>query len=192
MKRKATRAKLTVGLMATAGLFFFQDVIFDVRQHLGDNVPYSTEELLHLLFEAFAVLVLVVSIKQMSDYTRHLQENSKRQQLSLYHLRQDFDDLVQNKFEHWQLTQAEADVTLLVLRGLTTEQIAELRGVAKGTVKVQAHNAMQKAGVGSRVELMSIFLEEFMDVALKQTIAPSSDEMRHQNRSGIEGSGSSM
>jgi DNA-binding CsgD family transcriptional regulator len=192
MKRKATRAKLTVGLMATAGLFFFQDVIFDVRQHLGDNVPYSTEELLLLLFEAFAVLVLVVSIKQMSDYTRHLQENSKRQQLSLYHLRQDFDDLVQNKFEHWQLTQAEADVTLLVLRGLTTEQIAELRGVAKGTVKVQAHNAMQKAGVGSRVELMSIFLEEFMDVALKQTIAPSSDEMRHQNRSGIEGSGSSM
>ena len=142
--------------------------LFDVRQHLGGNVPYSTEELLHLLFEAFAVLVLVVSIKQMSEYTKHLQENSNRQQLSLYHLRQDFDDLVQNKFEHWQLTQAEADVALLVLRGLTTEQIAELRGVAKGTIKVQAHNAMQKAGVGSRVELMSIFLEEFMDVGLKK------------------------
>ena len=168
MERKAARAKLTIGLMAAAGLFFFQDVIFDVRQHLGGNVPYSTEELLHLLFEAFAVLVLVVSIKQMSEYTKHLQENSNGQQLSLYHLRQDFDDLVQNKFEHWQLTQAEADVALLVLRGLTTEQIAELRGVAKGTIKVQAHNAMQNAGVGSRVELMSIFLEEFMDVGLKK------------------------
>ena len=76
MERKAARAKLTIGLMAAAGLFFFQDVIFDVRQHLGGNVPYSTEELLHLLFEAFAVLVLVVSIKRIRPVEARCQEFS--------------------------------------------------------------------------------------------------------------------
>ena len=43
--------------------------------------------------------------------------------------------------------------------------------MAVGTVRVQSHRVLQKAGVTSRTELMSIFMEEFMDVGLESNSA---------------------
>lgn len=164
MKRKATEAKITIILMAAAGLFFLQDVVFDVWHHATSHVPYTSSELLHLLFEAFAVVVLALSVWQLTAYTRHLEKHNQTQQELLQNLRDDFDNLVQKRFKEWKLTPSEADVTLLVLRGLSTEKIAEIRSVASGTVKAQAHSAMQKAGTNSRIEMMALFIDEFMGV----------------------------
>jgi DNA-binding NarL/FixJ family response regulator len=51
------------------------------------------------------------------------------------------------------LTEAERDVVDLILRGLTTAQIAAARGVAKATVASQLQSIYRKLGVASRAEL---------------------------------------
>jgi DNA-binding CsgD family transcriptional regulator len=53
------------------------------------------------------------------------------------------------------LTRAEHDVMELVLRGLSTAQIAILRGAAKATISSQLQSIYRKLGVGSRTELTS-------------------------------------
>ena len=159
--------KLSTGLMAAAALFFFQDVVHDLKEHWQADIAYTTSDLVHLIFEMIAVLALVIAIIEMMGNMRRLRSDKLRQANQLKYLHEDFDELVHKKFTAWDLTPAERDVALMMLRGLTIEQISDLRNVSKGTVKVQSHKIMQKADVASRVELMSLFLDEFMDVGMQ-------------------------
>lgn len=156
---------LTVG-MVVAALFFFQDVFVDVKHHVGDQVTYTTSELIHVIFESIAVCLFFVGAGHMFKQMKELKRHNEAQRTSLYQLREDFDDLVKTKFQIWSLTAAEADVALLLLRGLSTSDIAELRNSAVGTVKVQLHHVLRKSGVSSRIEFMSLFMEEFIDIGL--------------------------
>lgn len=165
------KEKLTQALMAMAALFFFQDVIVDMREHFTSEVTYSVSELIHLLFEMAAVVALSVGFFDSIRHTQALRDQNAKQSKNLFHLTRDFDALVKEKFAVWGLTPAERDVALLLLRGLQTDQIAKLRKVSTGTIKAQSHHLMQKAGVTSRVELMSLFLDEFLDISLETSIS---------------------
>ena len=51
------------------------------------------------------------------------------------------------------LTPREREVALLLARGLRNREIARELAIAEGTVKVHLHNAFQRLGVRSRLEL---------------------------------------
>ncbi len=89
---------------------------------------------------------------------------SDAQAASFHHLRKDFDAVIRQKFGDLGLSKTEADIGLLIVRGLNNEEIAKMRGVKLGTIKSQTHSLMGKAGVKSRVELLSLFVDEFIDV----------------------------
>jgi DNA-binding NarL/FixJ family response regulator len=101
---------------------------------------------------------------EILTYIKALQKSDEKHELQLKYLTEDFDALVHKQFNTWDLTAAEKDIALFMLRGLNNIEIAGLRKVAVGTIRVQSHRILQKAGVSSRTELMSIFMEEFMDV----------------------------
>lgn len=71
-------------------------------------------------------------------------------------------EVMQNHFVEWGLTPAEKDVALFALKGLTLLEIADLRATSEGTVKAQTNAIYRKAGVNSRSQLMSLFIEELM------------------------------
>jgi len=173
MKKNMLNPKLSAILMLASALFFFQDVVHDVRDHWQSHMSYQGTELLHITFEIVAVISLVIGIFEVLNKVRYLEIEKLRQTNQLKHLREDFDELVHRKFSNWGLSPAERDVALMMLRGLTVEQISEIRDVSKGTIKVQSHKIMQKADVGSRVEFMSIFLDDFIDVGINQAIYDS-------------------
>lgn len=162
--------KLSTGLMAASALFFSQDVMHDIWEHRQADIAYSTRDLVHLIFEMIAVLALLIAIRDVLTNIRRLRNEKIRQTNQLKYLREDFDELVHHKFGTWDLTEAERDVALMLLRGLTLDEISQVRNVSKGTVKVQSHKVMQKANVASRVELMSLFLDEFMDAGMSQAL----------------------
>ena len=103
----------------------------------------------------------------LSVYITELKTKNARQRETLHSLRHDFDSHVHAQFNEWSLTPSESDIALLLMRGLASKDIAELRNCTVGTVKVHSHNVFRKAGVTSRVELMSLFLDEFMDVGMQ-------------------------
>ena len=153
--------------MALSALFFFQDVANDIKEHIATDTAYSFGSALHLFFEILATIGLTLGLIEILTYIKELQKSDEKHELQLKHLTEDFDALVHKRFNKWDLTDAEKDIALYMLRGLSNSEIADLRKVAVGTVRVQSHRVLQKAGASSRTELMSIFMEEFMDVGLE-------------------------
>lgn len=154
--------------MMSAFVFFLFDVVFDLRDHFFDEVSFATDEVIHLAFEAGAVLALFFGMVSLFKYTAFLKNQNIRAQTQLSALKVDFDEYVRNQFAKWELTVAEKDVALLPLRGLNTSDVAELRSVSVGTIKVQAHNIFGKSGVSSRVEFMALFMDEFIDIGINK------------------------
>ncbi|MBZ0120481.1 MAG: helix-turn-helix transcriptional regulator, partial [Sandaracinaceae bacterium] len=66
------------------------------------------------------------------------------------------------QFERWQLTAAEREVALLLLKGLSLKEIAEARGTSERTVRDQARAVYRKAGLAGRSELSAFFLEDLL------------------------------
>jgi len=73
-----------------------------------------------------------------------------------------FADLLEEEFVNWSLTPAERDVAWFAVKGLSTAEIAGLRKTSEGTVKAQSNAIYRKAGVSSRYQLLSLFVDELM------------------------------
>ena len=69
---------------------------------------------------------------------------------------------IQKQFESWQLTAAESEVGLLMLKGFSHGEIAALRGTTEATVRHQARAAYQKASLPGRSAFCAYFLEDLL------------------------------
>lgn len=69
---------------------------------------------------------------------------------------------IERQFERWQLTPAEADVALQLLKGLSLKEVAQLRSTSERTVRQQALTVYRKAGLAGRAELAAFFLEDLL------------------------------
>ena len=66
------------------------------------------------------------------------------------------------QFGAWQLSPAEAEVALLLLKGLSFKEIAAVRQTGERTAREQAGAVYRKAGVGGRAELSAWFIEDLL------------------------------
>jgi DNA-binding CsgD family transcriptional regulator len=71
-------------------------------------------------------------------------------------------DAIDRQLERWQLSPAEKDVALLLLKGLSHKEIGELRRVSDATVRQQARAIYAKAGLEGRRDLAAFFLEDLL------------------------------
>ena len=69
---------------------------------------------------------------------------------------------IKDQFEAWKLSDSEADIALLMLKGLTQKEIAHLRGSEESTVRQQAAAVYRKSGLANRSELGAYFLEDLL------------------------------
>jgi DNA-binding CsgD family transcriptional regulator len=67
---------------------------------------------------------------------------------------------IHTQFDSWRLTAGEADVAILMLKGLSHKEIANLRHSSAATVRQQAAAVYGKSGLSSRAELAAYFLED--------------------------------
>jgi len=80
-----------------------------------------------------------------------------------------FMEVLEEHFATWQLTPAERDVALFAIKGMSTAEMAALRGVSEGTIKAQTNAIYRKAGVTGRPQLLSLFIDDLIgDVPLIQ------------------------
>jgi DNA-binding CsgD family transcriptional regulator len=66
------------------------------------------------------------------------------------------------QFDRWNLTPAEKEVALLLLKGLSHKEIAEVRSVSDATARQQARSIYKKGGLSGRHDLAAFFLEDLM------------------------------
>lgn len=75
-----------------------------------------------------------------------------------------FMEVLEDRFTQWNLTPAERDVALFAIKGMSTAEMAGLRGVSEGTIKAQTNAIYRKAGVAGRTQLLSLFIDELVEI----------------------------
>lgn len=73
---------------------------------------------------------------------------------------------IDSQFQAWKLTEAEREVALLLLKGLSLREIAGLRETSERTVRQQSLAVYRKAGLAGRAELSAFFLEDLLTPVL--------------------------
>src|SRR5687767_14356857 len=69
-------------------------------------------------------------------------------------------EAIDRQFSTWKLTEAEREVGLLILKGLSLKEIAGVRATSERTIRAQARSIYAKAGLSGRAALAAFFLED--------------------------------
>ena len=86
------------------------------------------------------------------------------------------------QFARWSLTQAERDVAMLLLKGLSLKEIATVRATNERTVRSQARTLYSKAGLSGRAALSAFFLEDLLAPAGETGHAPVGEDRAAERR----------
>lgn len=69
-------------------------------------------------------------------------------------------EAIDRQFSTWKLTEAEREIGLLILKGLSLKEIAGVRATSERTIRAQARSIYAKAGLSGRAALSAFFLED--------------------------------
>ena len=149
-------------LMLVQGIcavFFVSDIVLTVLEIRAQPVSWHTRELL----EVGAAVGLILGVVLGWIAYRRSQRRIRAAEESLRLMRSAFQDHLAERFAAWGLTPAEREVALFSLKGFSLSEIARLRETSDGTVKAQSNAIYRKAGVNSRAQLLSLFIEDLID-----------------------------
>lgn len=130
------------------------------------GLPYKINWQLMELIELGAALGLVLGLVLGVRAYFIARQRCRAMQQTVNAARGAMADVIFEHFDRWTLTPAERDVALFSLKGMSTQEMADLRGTSVGTVKAQTSAIYRKAGVKNRSQLVSLFLEDLLSDGL--------------------------
>ena len=167
--------RLVIGLVliqiALAGYVLY-DVIVSLTGLRSEPLAWTQREAI----EISAVLALILGMVAGAILVWRVRIQIAAVNDRLRVASQAFTELVDEEFNTWNLTPAEREVALLLLKGFSNAEIARIAGKAEGTVKAQCNAIFRKAEVSNRGQLASSFFEVLMQDPLEtQTAARRGD-----------------
>ena len=146
-------------VQAACALVFVFDILATVLGLRREPIAWRLRELI----EIGAALGLILGLVLGAIALWRTMQQSARDREKLRRASSAFHAVLEERFRDWALTPAERDVALFSIKGLSTGEIAALRGTSEGTVKAQTNAIYRKAGVGGRAQLLGLFVEELLD-----------------------------
>ncbi len=165
---------LTLGAFLLMACLAAVDLVSDLRE--GTTISHVVVEGTILLVGFFGAalvarkLVRVTRLAQAaSEEARTLAGKLAKSAADAERWRSEARDLmrglsqaIDEQFDRWQLSPAEKEVGLLLLKGLSHREIAAVRVVTEATARQQARAVYKKAGLSGRHDLAAFFLEDLM------------------------------
>jgi DNA-binding CsgD family transcriptional regulator len=145
-------------IQAVGSILFFWDLAAGALGLRAVPIGWNVHEVIEI-----GVIISLILGMVMSGVV--LQRAHRRSEMAEEQLRLAsgaFMTVLEERFDKWGLTPAEKDVALFALKGMSTQDIAQLRSTSEGTVKAQSNAIYRKAGVSGRSQLMSLFIEDLM------------------------------
>ena len=153
-------ARVAVALFAVAVALIAIDLYIDFVEGVG---------LIHLVAEIFvfgvAIAGTVIMYRQLDRTRADLAGaliDAERWRQESRELLQGLGAAIEHQFERWELTGAESEVALLLLKGLSHKEIAALRNTSERTVREQSRSVYRKSGLAGRSSLSAFFLEDLL------------------------------
>jgi DNA-binding NarL/FixJ family response regulator len=154
-------------VMAAVALLATLDVVDDVRS--GGEWAHLAIEVAIVLAASAGAVVLWWQLVRARSSNRALRADlvAARADLERFraesqHLMRGLGEAIDRQFERWQLSPAEREVALLLLKGLSHKDVADVRRTSERTVRQQALAVYRKAGLSGRAELAAFFLEDLL------------------------------
>jgi DNA-binding CsgD family transcriptional regulator len=136
----------------------------------------SGVDTLHLVIESLVLVIaagsgLVLLLRdwqqrrRLSELARQIEQtraDSARWRMRYQDTIRGLSQAIQAQFREWQLSSAESEVALLILKGLQLGEIAALRDTSERTVRDQARAVYRKSGLANRASLSAFFLEDLL------------------------------
>jgi len=146
-----------IAVQSFCTVFFIADVLADF-QAMGGMAAGQ----FHLYIEALAALSLVAAVVVETSFLLKLLRRKTFLENSLRIANTAIYDVIEAEFESWHLTPAEQDVATFLVKGLSTAEIADMRGSAEGTVKAHLNAIYRKSGTRNRAEMLSALIDSLM------------------------------
>lgn len=156
------RYGILIGAFVLIGLLAAVDLATDLDE--GVTIPHVLAEaaVIVIAFTAIAWLVRAL-LRRNRELDRRLASSDAAAQQwrdEAQNLLRGLGASIDQQFSRWQLSAAEKEVALLLLKGLAHKDIARTRGISEATARQQAIAVYRKAGVAGRNDLAAFFLED--------------------------------
>lgn len=162
-KSKAIFSTLLAIILVTITIDLWQD--FNTGSGFG-----------HLFTEFIIAFIVGVGLFLLWSNTENLKKEIQVKDHDLVHLKAVADKwkkenaqlinglsaAIDQQLENWHLTPSEKEVALLLLKGLSLKEIADVRSVSERTVRQQSIGIYQKSNLAGRAELSAFFLEDLL------------------------------
>ena len=100
--------------------------------------------------------------ERLAERLKHSRQEAAHWREEAQALLRGLGQALDRQFARWELSPAEKDVALLLLKGLSHKEVAEVRGVTEDTARQQARAVYRKGGLSGRHDLAAFFLEDLM------------------------------
>jgi DNA-binding CsgD family transcriptional regulator len=168
----------TVVVLVANFIFLLTDLADDLSENMG---------LTHILPEIFAAIATLCLVIALAWKLRESRNESSSLRLKIGELENEATDwrqktarytkglseAIDEQMQKWQLSDAEKEVALLLLKGLSNKEIAQVRETSEQTVKQQSSSVYKKSGLASRSELSAFFLEDLLTPRAPETDSTS-------------------
>ncbi len=143
------------------------DMFFDYSKHASMGhlviefglILLSLGGVVYLIFEIFKHKRKNQTLEvQLADTQKNLSETQSRVKKAGQQYRQ----VIREQLEEWQLSESEREVAMLLLKGLSFKEIAEVRETQEKTVRQQASSLYKKAELAGRHEFSAYFFEDLL------------------------------
>jgi DNA-binding NarL/FixJ family response regulator len=157
-------AAVVLGIALLLGLELYEEpdlTPLDLLFELIDTAPL-------VLTSVGVVLLFQATNRQREDHVRVIRDlelarvQGQRWRTESRSLLNGLGEAIEAQFTRWNLTEAEREVALLLLKGLSHKEVATVRAVSERTVREQARSIYTKAGLTGRAALSAFFLEDLL------------------------------
>jgi DNA-binding CsgD family transcriptional regulator len=158
---------LSLGLFALITTLICFDVAADYR---------ACTEPRHLFTEGGVMVLALAGLVMLCRQFRRVQSEAEQLSVDLKAAQLEADrfrheaqealrglgEAIDRQFVRWNLSPAESEVALLLLKGLSHREIAALRSTTETTIRQQGLAVYRKSGLRNRAELSAFFLEDLL------------------------------
>lgn len=118
------------------------------------------------LFGSFWILIQAYRLRKELQTTKQVLARVSAESANWRHessrLMAGLSQAIDTQLVKWNLSPAEKEIALLLLKGFSMKEIASLRNVAERTVRQQTVSIYAKSGLNGRAEFSAFFLEDLM------------------------------
>lgn len=154
-------------------IFTSYDIISDLDEkttweHLSSELSITLISLFGFFYFFSRTSKLKKHLLLQYNFSRKSQAEALAWQQKHQTLLKGFGEAIEQQLTVWKLSPAEKEIAFFLLKGLSLNEIAELRQVSEKTIKLQASTLYNKSGLSGRAELSAFFLEDILAPIAKE------------------------